>query len=56
MNQEIEGRNVKVLPLLLKSCEMPWFLKGKRYANFTVDDLYNQALFELLQRLGVNQD
>lgn len=55
MNQEIEGRKVKVLPLLLKDCEMPWFLKGKRYANFTKDDLYQQALSELLHRLGVSQ-
>lgn len=56
MNQEIEGRNVKVLPLLLKSCDMPGFLKGKRYLNFTADDLYKQALIELLQRLGVSQN
>ena len=55
MNQEIEGQKVKVLPLLLTACEMPWFLKGKRYADFTTDDLYQHALSELLQRLGVSQ-
>jgi len=56
MNQEIEGRKVKVLPLLLKNCEIPWFLKGKKYANFTTDELYQQALSELLHRLGVRQE
>jgi len=56
MNQEIEGRKVKVLPLLLEPCEMPGFLKGKKYADFMTDDLYQQTLSELLHRLGVNQD
>ena len=56
MNQEIEGRKVKVLPLLLKNCEIPWFLKGKKYAKFTTDDLYQQALSELLHRLGIRQE
>lgn len=54
-NQEIEGRKVKVLPLLLSDCEIPWFLKGKLYANFTTDDLYKQSLSELLQRLQLGQ-
>jgi len=33
MNQEIEGKKVKVLPLLLDDVELPGFLKGKKYVT-----------------------
>jgi DNA-binding NtrC family response regulator len=56
MNQEIAGKKVKVLPLLLKSCEMPGFLIGKRYADFSRRNKYMEALSELLQRLGVGEE
>src|SRR5262249_3818196 len=29
MNQEIGGKRVKVLPLVIKECELPGFLEGK---------------------------
>jgi len=50
MNQEIEGRKVKVLPLLREKCDLPGFLKGKLYANFTEDDRYRDALNLLLRK------
>lgn len=51
MNQEIEGRKVKVLPLLLDDVELPGFLKGKRYADFRDKRLYNKSLNEIKKRL-----
>jgi hypothetical protein len=44
MNQEIAGRRVKVLPLMYRKCELPGFLLGKRYADFTEDSRYPAAL------------
>lgn len=40
MNQQIEGRRVKVLPLLLDDCELPGFLQGKLYADFQAPERY----------------
>lgn len=54
MNQEIEGKRVKVLPLLVDDCDPPGFLKGKRYADFRREDLYQREFIELAKRLGVN--
>lgn len=53
MNQEIAGRRVKVLPLMYKSCELPGFLLGKRYADFTDERRYAAALEDLVRSLGV---
>lgn len=53
MNHEIDGRRVKVLPLLHKQCDLPGFLKGKLYANFVSD--YERALTQVLQRLGIRE-
>jgi GGDEF domain-containing protein len=54
MNQEIEGKKVKVLPLLIESCDLPGFLKGKLYADFQIEDSYQKELFKLVKRLGIN--
>lgn len=51
MNQEIDGQEVKVLPLIYRHCEIPGFLKGKLYADFSTN--YNDALFRVLRRLGL---
>ena len=56
MNQEIEGRKVKVLPLLYQKCDLPWFLKGKRYADFTDEGIYNDSFAEILRRLGIAEN
>jgi hypothetical protein len=52
MNQEIQGRRVKVLPLLYKYCSIPGFILGKRYADFTSDDRYYESLELVLEVLG----
>lgn len=52
MNQEIEGKRVKVLPLLIDDVELPGFLKGKKFADFRTKEKYNTALKEITKRLG----
>jgi len=54
MNQEIEGKTVRVLPLLYKNCDLPGFLKGKLYADFTQIENYETALKGVLRRLGLS--
>jgi tellurite resistance protein len=53
MNQEIAGKRVKVLPILLQDCDMPGFLVGKLYADFRSQEAYAAALTQLLKRLGI---
>ncbi|MFZ2807531.1 MAG: toll/interleukin-1 receptor domain-containing protein [Desulfosalsimonadaceae bacterium] len=40
MNQEIQGRKLKVLPVKYQPCELPGFLLGKFYADFTDESRY----------------
>ena len=53
MTSEIEGGEVVVLPLLYEKCEIPAFLKGKLYADFTDAASYDAALAHLLHRLRI---
>jgi len=53
MNQEIAGKRVKVLPLLLEDCDLPGFLQGKAYADFRTTERYKSGLASILRRLGV---
>jgi len=53
MNREIMGRRVKVLPLMYMACDLPGFLLGKRYADFTEDTRYANALEDLVNSIGV---
>lgn len=52
MNQEIEGKRVKVLPIMLEKVDPPFFLKGKLYADFTSDDQYANGLEMIVARLS----
>ncbi len=49
LTDEIQGRRVKVLPLLHVKCEIPGFLADKIYADFTED--FNDGFEKLLARL-----
>lgn len=51
MNYEINAKSVKVLPLLHKDCDIPPFLKGKLYADFSGADKFQDSLNKLLRRL-----
>jgi hypothetical protein len=53
MNQEIAGRSVKVLPVMLSHCELPGFLLGKLYADFTEEALYEAELKKLISSVGL---
>ena len=53
MTREIETDKVVVLPLLYQPCELPGFLQGKLYADFTTSTTYKNALAKLLRRLKV---
>lgn len=53
MTSEINSRQVKVLPLLLEKCHVPGFLAAKFYADFTDENLYEESLEKLLQRLEI---
>lgn len=54
MNQEIEGKKVKVLPIMLEIVDPPLFLKGKMYADFTTEQNYSNGLKLILERLSEN--
>lgn len=51
MNQEIEGKQVKVIPILLDDVSLPGFLKGKLYADLRSMDNYDFVLSQLEARL-----
>lgn len=51
-NREIEEDRVIVLPILIEDVDMPGFLKGKLYGNFTDSKEYNKQLSLLLRKLG----
>jgi hypothetical protein len=55
MNQEIEGKRVKVLPLVYKKCDLPVFLKGKLYADFSQPKSYSSGLDLIADRLGFSR-
>lgn len=51
MNQEIQGKKIKVLPILLSDIDLPGFLLGKKYADFRDDSLYDSSLEEIVRVL-----
>jgi TIR domain len=53
INREISAGEVVVLPLLYEKCELPTFLQGKLYADFTDPDEYEDVLAKLLRRLRI---
>jgi hypothetical protein len=55
MNQEIEGKRVKVLPLVIEDCDLPGFLKGKLYGDFRAPERYKEEFAKVLKRLAKTQ-
>lgn len=53
MNQEIHGRKVKVLPIMYRHCQLPGFLLGKFYADFTEESKYTHAFKRLVESIGI---
>jgi len=54
LTSQLAERKVRVLPLLLEPCDIPPFLRGKKYADFTADAGYEVAFTGILKALGVN--
>lgn len=52
MNREIQEKRIVVLPTLIEDVELPGFLKGKKYADFRLEEKYATSLSLLLKRLG----
>lgn len=55
MKEEIDGKRIKVLPILLEKCEIPIFLKDKLYADFTDPADFGNSLFQLLSAMGITK-
>ncbi len=55
-NQEIFGRPVRILPILLGKCQVPKYLSDKYHADFRAGDFYLQSLAELAQQLNIDFD
>jgi hypothetical protein len=53
MNQEIQGKRVKVLPIMYQRCELPGFLLGKLYADFTEESRYAEEFKRLAGSIGI---
>lgn len=53
MNQEIYGKKIKVLPIMYQRCELPGFLLGKAYVDFTDKSNYNDAFKKLVNSIDV---
>lgn len=51
-NREIDEKKVIVLPLLLEKVDLPGFLKGKYYGDFSNPDSYKESFDLLLRSLG----
>ncbi|HET6976340.1 MAG TPA: SUMF1/EgtB/PvdO family nonheme iron enzyme [Pyrinomonadaceae bacterium] len=56
LNEEIDGKRRKVLPILIEDCAVPSFLKGKLYADFRRPDSYKLEFNKLLKSLGISVD
>ncbi|MBU3129851.1 toll/interleukin-1 receptor domain-containing protein [Clostridium tagluense] len=48
---EIGQKSVKVLPILIEPCDIPPLLSNKIYADFTSEDIYEESLKKILNRL-----
>lgn len=54
LHGSLSGRDIVVLPILLKDCEIPGFLREKLYADFREDASYENALHRLAESLGLS--
>jgi len=51
LSQEIENDNVKVLPILIENCNIPLFLKPKKYADLSTQDVAEKGISDIIKRL-----
>ena len=53
LQKELEEENIIVLPLLLEQVQIPPFLRGKFYADFTTPAKFEESFLRLRRSLGV---
>lgn len=53
INDEINGKRLKVLPILARKCEIPGFVKGKLYADFRRKRDWESSLRLVVRTLGL---
>ncbi len=51
LQAQIESQRVRVLPILLRDCEIPPFLRGRVFADFRNEGEYAQALEDLVRSI-----
>jgi tetratricopeptide (TPR) repeat protein len=51
MTTEVEGKKLKVLPVLLEKCEVPLSLRHKCYANFSDPRAYDDEFLKLVNSI-----
>jgi hypothetical protein len=54
MSNQLTEKRVKLLPLLYRTCEIPGFLRGKLYADFTESFGYDEALARVARAMGLD--
>jgi len=54
LTDEIHSKKLRVLPILLEHCDIPPFLRGKYYADFTSESGYDYWLHRLFDQLDIN--
>jgi hypothetical protein len=55
LHRELQEDRVVVLPIVLDKAELPTFLRGKLYADFSAPEKYYTELGKLLATLGAHQ-
>jgi hypothetical protein len=53
LTREIDGRPLKVLPVLYQPCEIPTILRDLAFANFASPSDYDQGRISLLRAIGL---
>jgi hypothetical protein len=56
MHGQLSGRQIRTLPILLRDCEVPGFLREKLYADFRAEVTYEEALERLAKSIGLTLD
>lgn len=54
MTRELADKKVRVLPILIESCELPMYLRDKLYADFSRTDDFDAPFARLLRALGID--
>ncbi len=53
MSTQLEEKSVKTLPLLYRACDIPSYLRGKFYADFTEASRYDESLTRVARTIGL---